>query len=94
MTNDGPWLRVHCLDIIHQLSAIAVPTETIDCDNVAADWNHTGLATIIDWDLGESLLQSTSERSIGLITHEAQGVIRFGCPVLEVLYDGTTRHHP
>ena len=94
MTNDGPWLRVHCLDIIHQLSAIAVSTETIDCDNVAADWNHTSLTTIIDWDLSESLLQSTSERSIGLITHEAQGVIRFGCPVLEVLNDGAARHHP
>ena len=56
VTDNRPRFRIHCLDVIHQLTTVAMSTETIDGDDIASDADHVSVATIIDWNFGKAFL--------------------------------------
>ena len=41
-----------------------------------------------------TLLQTPAQRSRSLVANEAQGIVGLRCPVLEVLNNRTSGHHP
>ncbi len=60
MTDDRSRFWIHRLDIIHQLSTVAVTTESIDGDYITIDTDHVGLTTIIDWNFSKTLLEASA----------------------------------
>ncbi len=71
-----------------------MPAETIDCYCIASYIDHQGLSAIRKGDLWVTLLQASAKSPRGLVSNKTQSVARLGCPVLEVLYNRASSHHP
>ena len=94
MTNNLARCRVEGRNIIEQLVPIGMPAETVDCDGIASYIDHQGLSAIRKRDLRMALLQASAKCSRGLVSDKTQSVARLGCPVLEVLDNRPSCHHP
>ena len=70
MANNGARLGVHGLHVVHQLTPIAVATETIDCNDIASNGNHVCLPLIINRHFSKAFLKSATEGPVCLISDE------------------------